>query len=319
MTGAFVPDVTGGEDELGVNHARFAQGGIDVTTSLGKLANDYLSGRLRRREITRDSAKVPRYALRSLCKSFGARPVNQLGETAIERWLETIAHKSPATRRNELGAVRRFCGWLVKNRHLRRNPCEDIAKIRQPRTVVHVVERDEVEALWGACTGPRDRALVALMFVLGLRCTDCSKLNVEDFDRRAGVLIVTGKGGHERTLPVVETTAQVLDAWIAQDPRTTGAMFPSWSGRLKAATISGRMSTLMLNAGVKHHAYDGKSAHALRRTAATETLEYSGNLRATQNLLGHADLSSMRHYIARASVGEIRDAVSSRFLPADAA
>ncbi len=284
-----------------------------MPTKLGRLSNEYLSGRVRRGELNRDSAKMPRYALRGLCVSFGDRPVNQLGTAAIERWLETISHKAPATRRNELGAVRGFCAWLVKHKHIRRNPCDDVARIRQPRHVVHVVERDEVKALWDVCETPRDRAMVSLMYVLGLRCIDSSRINVEDIDWRNGCLLVTGKGGHERVVPLVPTVERALREWIACDPRTTGPLFPSYAGRLKAATISGRVSELLYRAGVKQHAHDGRSAHALRRTAATETLDASGDLRAVANLLGHADLSSLRHYLARANVAEIKAALDLRF------
>ncbi len=290
-----------------------------TVTKLSKLANEYITGRIRRGELGRESAKMPRYALRSLCVSFGDRPVNHLNAEAIERWLETIAHKAPATRRNELGAVRGFCGWLVKHRHLRRNPCDDVAKIRQPRHVVHIVQRDEVGALWDACETERDRAIVALMYVLGLRCVDTSRINVEDIDWRNRALLVTGKGGHERVVPLVPQVERALREWIAVDPRTTGALFPSWNGRLKPATISGRVSELLYRAGVKQHPHDGRSAHALRRTAATETRDASGDLRAVQNLLGHADLSSLRHYVARADVGRVAKAVEARWDPGDAA
>lgn len=282
-------------------------------TKIGRLANEYLSGRIKRGELARDSAKMPRYALRGLAASFGDRPVNQLGSAAVERWLETISHKAPATRRNELGAVRGFCTWLVKHRHLRTNPCDDVARIRQPRHVVHTVERDEVQALWDACETPRDRCLIALMYVLGLRCIDSSRINVEDIDWRNECVTVTGKGGHERTLPLPPQVARALRDWIACDPRTSGPLFPSYAGRLKAATISGRVSELLYRANVKQHAYDGRTAHALRRTAATETLDASGDLRAVQNLLGHVDLSSLRHYLARANVAEIRSALDQRF------
>lgn len=282
-------------------------------TPLQTEANRYISGRLRRREISAESSKMPRHALRTLCTSFGARPINQLGEPAILRWLETNVHKSPATRRNELGAVRLFCQFLVREGKLRRDPTVGIGKIRQPRRVVHTLNRPAVDALWDVCEGPRDRAIVSLMFILGLRCVDTSRLNWEDWDRHNNVLIVCGKGHHERTLPVVPHVDTALRSWLAYDPRATGPMFPSPSGRLKPGTISQRVTELMWASGIKSHAYDGKSAHALRRTAATETLESSRNLKATQELLGHANLSSLDHYIKRSGVEVIAAAVQSRF------
>lgn len=282
-------------------------------TELAHLTNRYAADKVRRGDWQRASMKMPRSALSSFVASYGNRPVRSLGESAVNRWLEQIAHLAPATRRNMLGVVRGFCDWLVKHRIIRRNPCADIPKIRQPRRVVHTVPRAAVEALYDVCRTERDRCWVDLMYVTGLRCIDVSRLNVEDWDRRQRILIVTGKGMHERVVPVAGQLQQSLTAWVALCSRTTGPMFPSWDGRIKSATISGRMSYLMRDAGIKDHPFDGVSAHALRRTAATETLEASGNLRAVQNLLGHADLSSMRHYIARASIAEIAQAVEARF------
>jgi len=282
-------------------------------TPLQAEANRYIAGRLRRREISAESSKMPRHALRTLCTSFGARPINQLGEAAILRWLETNVHKSPATRRNELGSVKLFCQFLVREGKLRRDPTVGIARIRQPRKVVHTLNRPAVEALWEVCENPRDRAIVSLMFILGLRCVDTSRLNWEDWDRYNNILIVCGKGHHERTLPVVPHVEAALKTWHASDPRSTGPMFPSPTGRLKPGTISQRVTELMWSSGIKAHAYDGKSAHALRRTAATETLEASHDIKAVQGMLGHANMSSLEFYIKRSGVDVIAAAVQSRF------
>jgi len=282
--------------------------------SLRALTNRYLRERVARGELTRASTKAPRHALNTLSASFGRRPLSQFGPAAVERWLETTTHLAPATRRNMLGAVRLFCRWLVRKGHIRRDPTVDIGRIRQPRTVVHIVTTDERRALWDACATLRDRAMFVLLYGLGLRCIEVSRLNVEDWDRTAGIILVVGKGGHERVLPVLELHAAVLAQWIATDPRSTGPLFPSpHGGPIRAATISDRFAHLMRKAGVKHHAFDGKGAHALRRTAATETLSASGDLRATKDLLGHADWGSMKHYQARANANEIAAALRMRF------
>jgi integrase/recombinase XerC len=285
----------------------------EMKTKLWEQAKVYLQGRIRRGEIKVESAKMPRIALRELSTSFGDRPINQLGQPAILKWLETNVHKSPATRRNELGAVRGFCQHLVLEGKLRRDPTIGIKKIRQPRKVVHTVNRDHIRALSQVCETPRDRALVALMWVLGLRAVDISRLEVQDWDRQTNILIVTGKGMHERAVPTVPLVAQALRDWIACDPRSTGALFPSSSGRLKPATISGRVSELMYRAGVKQGPFDGMSGHALRRTAGTETYASSHDIRAVRDLLGHIDYSSLKAYVDRADVANIADAVQSRF------
>jgi site-specific recombinase XerD len=285
-------------------------GGADVQ----RLVRVYVREKRNRKEWTAASVKMPSTALRSLCDSFGQRPISQFGPKAIDRWLESTARLAPSTRRNYVNVVRAFSRWLVQHGHIRRDPCVEMARIKRPRTVVHVVTKDEAAAVWQVCHTDRDRALFALMYVLGLRCIDCSRLDVQDWDRASGVLIVTGKGMHERFMPVTDYIARLLRCHIATEPRTAGPMFPSCKGgRLTAQTISERISLLMYAAGIKTGPRDGKSPHALRRTMATETLMASHDLRATQDLLGHVDLSSMRPYIARAAVSEMAAAVRCRF------
>jgi len=279
-----------------------------------RLVTKYVRGKRTRREWTAASCKMPTTALRTLTDSFGDRPISQFGPKAVNRWLESIGHLAASTRRNYVNVVKSFSRWLVHNDHLRRDPCVDISKVKRPRTVVHVIEPADAGALWNACHTNRDRVLFTLMYVLGLRCIDCSRLNVDDWDRTANLLIVTGKGMHERFVPVTPKVATLLRTYLAEQPRTSGPLFPSpKGGRLTAQTISERISLLMYEAGIKTGPHDGKSPHALRRTMATETLIASRDLRATQNLLGHADLGSMRAYIARASVAEMEAAVHCRF------
>ena len=283
-------------------------------TEMVRLASKYVRQKQQRGEWTPASVKMPRRALGTFASSFGDRPITQLGPAAVDRWMVSISHLAASTRRNYVNVVRAFCRWLVQHGHIKRDPCVELGKVKRPRTVVHVISPDEGLALWAACRTERDRLLYVFMYVLGLRCVDCSRLCVEDWDRANNLIVVTGKGMHERYAPVTPRIATRLRCYLAENPRTSGPMFPSCKGgRLTAQTISELMSQLMYDAGIKTGPRDGKSPHALRRTMATETLNASQNLRATQNLLGHADLSSMRAYIARASVGEMAAAVTARF------
>lgn len=281
--------------------------------------SQYVKEKRARHEWTKTSAKMPTTALRTLSDSFGKRPIAQFGPAAVDRWLASTANLAPSTRKNYANVVKAFARWLVHRGYLRRDPCVNMAKIKRPRTVVHVITPDEAKALWETCSSPRDRVMFSLMYMLGLRCVDCSRLNVDDWDRQNELMVVTGKGMHERFVPVPASLASLLRIHISAQPRSCGPLFPSSKGgRLTAQTISERMSRLMYEAGIKTGPRDGKSPHALRRTMATETLIASKDLRSTQNLLGHADLSSMRAYIARASVTEMAAAVRSRF-PVEAA
>jgi site-specific recombinase XerD len=285
-------------------------------TTLTTHTTTYIVERRKRGEITARTAKNLRYTLDSLDLSFGNRPLSQLTPRAIERWLETVGHLAPSTRRNHLTAARGFCRWLVARDLLAEDPTTKVARIRQPRSVPRAMSNADVGRLWLALPDERARAILALMVWCGLRCVEVARLQVTDYDRDGGTLRVVGKGMHVRELPVPDEVAPVLDRYMASiggvrsGPLVRSSRIASQG--LSECTISTYVSRWMETAGLKVGRWDGRSAHALRHTCASDVLDSCGDLRVVQEMLGHAHLSSTAIYLRRAGMARLREAMEGR-------
>lgn len=290
----------------------------DTSAPMGTLTSwhtTYLAGRIARGEIGQRTAKGMRYSLRSFDRSFGARPLNQLGKRAVLRWLEQVGHLSPATRRNHISTVRGFCRWLVDEGLIGEDPTAGIERVRQPRSVPRAMRRDDIARLFAALPDLRARVIVTLMVEAGLRCVEVSRLDWEDWDPVAETITVRGKSGHERVLPVTSTLGRVLGDWAAMAGVVAGPLVRQdrrRNERLSAETISTYVSRWMSSAGLKRGRWDGVSAHALRHTAASDVLDACQDLRVVQAMLGHQHLATTSIYLRRASLGQMREAMEGR-------
>lgn len=152
-------------------------------------------------------------------------------------------------------------------------------------------ERDTIEP-WVAA---RDVAVLLLLYGCGLRIAEALSLNRRDAptgDR----LVVTGKGGKQRRVPVLAVVREAIGAYIAACPHRLAADGPLFvgvrGGRLHPRIVQGRVQTLRIQLGLPKEA----TPHALRHSFATHLLGAGGDLRAIQELLGHASLSTTQRY-----------------------
>lgn len=286
-------------------------------TALRQLARAYVAGRYKRGEIGAATRRNLDQTLRTLCAVHGRRPVAQLGPNMIDRWLASIAHLSPTTRRNHVSRVRRFCRWLIHCGHLRRDPTLRLDPIRQPRKAVVTLTAGEIERLL-AHVAHDDRAtlVVTLMWDACARCSEVAGIGVEDYDPQRRMLTLRGKGGHEREIPLSHRTAAMLSTYIAAHGLGHGPLLRSRNDLavgVAGATLSHYVRGWMIAAGVKVRARDGRSAHALRRTGGSELMEASGNIRVPQAYLGHARIeTTARYYLRPVALDELRSAVEAR-------
>lgn len=274
----------------------------------------YLAQRRARGEITASTAHDLRWTLGGLDRSFGDRPLSQFGPAAIDRWLESICGHAEATRREYLSRVRTFARWMVATGKLRTDPTAHVQPIRQSRRAPRTLNGVQVEALLAVLPDRRARAVVLLMVGCGLRCVEVARLRVEDYD--GPTLTVCGKGGHERTLPVPAAVRRAVDDYLDQIGVVAGPLVRSELNQhrgLSPKTLSGYVRRWMRDAGVKARALDGRSAHALRRTAASDVMDLSGDIRAVQAMLGHARLeTTAAHYLRPVTMEQMRDAMAGR-------
>lgn len=284
-----------------------------VTTLHGEIVA-YVNGRRSRGEIKASTASDLRWTLAGLDRSFGHRPLDQLGPAAIDRWLATIGNLSDATRREYLSRVRGFAQWLVATGKIRTDPTAHVPTIRQARRAPRTLSGEQVVALLRVLPDRRARAIVLLMVGCGCRCAEVASLRVEDYDRLT--ITVRGKADHERVIPVPGAVAKAIDDYLDETGVVAGPLIRSQlnpSQGVAPATLSHYVRGWMRDARIKTRALDGRSAHALRRTAASDVMERSRDVRAVQAMLGHERLeTTARSYLRPVSMDALRDAMSGR-------
>ena len=155
-----------------------------------------------------------------------------------------------------------------------------------------------------------------LEYGMGLRAGEVSRLTTRDWDQTAGTMLIRGKRLKERLLPVPPEVASVVRAYLAEVGERPGPLIRSvtrpWAG-ISPETLSHYVRHWMADAGVKRGPLDGRSGHVLRRTAATELLDACGDVRVASAFLGHSNTAvTMRHYIRRAELAQIRAAMQRR-------
>lgn len=275
----------------------------------------YLRERRARGEIGPKSFRDHRSHLYSFDRVFGDRPVQRLGLRDIERWFEANSQWSANTKRSRKSTLNRFCKYLLRRRLIAHDPFDGLGRIRVPRRVSRYLTPAEVLAVIRACPDERARLIIWIMAYVGLRCVEVARLDVTDYDPEARILFVKGKADHEREVTVPTRLADHLDRWLDQHGTMQGPLIHNYRDvgqGLEAGTISIMVVRWMYEAGVKKHPRDGRAAHSLRHTCASDVLEECGDLRVVQELLGHANLSSTEPYLKKAGLKKMAAAVENR-------
>ncbi|MGE4492213.1 MAG: tyrosine recombinase XerC [Syntrophotalea sp.] len=200
----------------------------------------------------------------------------------------------------KLSAIRSFFRYLVRQGALQVNPAETVATPRRERYLPKVLTVDEMFALIQAAASDepltvRDRAILELFYSSGLRVGELAALDVGHVDLAEGLVRVRGKGDKERIVPVGRMARQALDRYLVARgaPRQDQPLFLNYRGeRLSARSIERNLKKWLLHAGILKDA----SPHALRHSFATHLLDGGADLRAIQELLGHASLSTTQKY-----------------------
>ncbi len=180
------------------------------------------------------------------------------------------------------------------------NPGEQIATPRQEKYLPKTLTVDEmfafIESQEGAEELPRrDRAILEVLYSCGLRVSELTSLNLDSVDWGQGLVRVLGKGGKERLVPLGRQARLALERYLELRNGTGDqeALFLNYrGGRLSARSVERNFKQLLLKAGLIKDA----SPHSLRHSFATHLLDGGADLRAIQELLGHASLSTTQKY-----------------------
>jgi integrase/recombinase XerC len=216
-------------------------------------------------------------------------------------WLRR--HKrGPATVKRHLSSLRGFFRHLVDHGALRFNPALEVRAPKSaqplPRTLTREDAARQVEApADDSGSATRDRAILELFYSSGLRLAELHGLDLDAFESDLSEVRVTGKGSRQRIVPVGRKAREALRAWVRERPDHARAgeraLFVSRLGRrLSRSSIGARLSYWARRAGLGVRVHP----HRLRHSFATHLLEESGDLRAVQELLGHASISTTQVY-----------------------
>jgi site-specific recombinase XerD len=217
----------------------------------------------------------------------------------------------------KLAAIRSFYGHMVERGAIDQNPADLVPSPRRPRGLPRALRTDEVAQLLDRIPARtplevRDRALFELAYSCGLRCEEIVTLDLDSVDFDAEELRVLGKGSKTRLVPIGEPAQAALERYLATarpflgkeraNRRPESALFVSKSGRrLSASDVRRRLNLWLRTASLA----GGISPHVLRHSFATHLLEGGADLRAIQELLGHASLSTTQLY-TRIESGRLR-------------
>jgi len=209
---------------------------------------------------------------------------------------------SPRTLALTLSAWRGFYRWLARHRGFGANPVLGIRAPKAARPLPKALSVESTEQLLNeeAKDQPaliRDRAMFELLYSSGLRLGELVALNAGDgrLDLREGEVTVTGKGAKTRTVPVGARAREALAAWLAVRNAAPGekALFVGARGRrIAAGTVGVRLKRWAQRRGLRERVHP----HMLRHSFASHVLQSSQDLRAVQEMLGHASISSTQVY-----------------------
>jgi integrase/recombinase XerC len=205
----------------------------------------------------------------------------------------------PSTLRTKLSAWRSFFKFLARRGEVGLNPASGVRSPKVRRKLPQVLDVDQVSALVEIAgdepEAVRDRALLELLYSSGLRVSELAKVRWRDLDMDEGMLrVVSGKGGKTRLVPVGSRAVSALEALREQEKPQSDD--PLWLGRggqpITTGGVRARIRRRARQQGVWQRVYP----HLLRHSCASHLLESSGDLRAVQELLGHADIGTTQIY-----------------------
>jgi integrase/recombinase XerC len=236
----------------------------------------------------------------------GERGLGSITSHDIRRFIATLHGKgqSPRSLARILSSWRGFFDWLAHEKEVAANPCAGVRAPKAPRHLPQALSPDDAVRLVSfeddSEFGLRDRALFELAYSCGLRVSELTGLDLGAVDGKTGEVRVTGKGSKTRIVPVGAPALSAIEAWLVARAKLVtsakpgqSALFIGRSGqRLAPREVQRRIKRWALLAGLDVDVFP----HMLRHSFASHVLQSSGDLRAVQEMLGHASIASTQVY-----------------------
>lgn len=200
-----------------------------------------------------------------------------------------------------LSAWRSFFGYLVRDHGHAQNPASSLRPPKSPKNLPEALSPDEANRLLSIDSDDalalRDKAMFELFYSSGLRLSELKSLRLGDIDLGDGTVRVTGKGNKTRVVPVGGMAIDAIRKWMEEREKLAregeSALFLGRGGRsIGQRAIQYRISEWGVKQGMPQHVHP----HMLRHSFASHVLQSSGDLRAVQEMLGHASISTTQVY-----------------------
>ena len=247
----------------------------------------------------RDLNYLQNYCTKKNIKKWSNLKSQQLRDFISDRHRKGISGR---TLQRNLSSIRTFYRYLCKIDVVSINPAEGIITPKSTRKLPKLLDVDQtfqlLEIKENDVLAIRDKAIIELIYSSGLRLTEVISLNIDDIDFIDRVLTVIGKGKKARNLPIGKFAIQAIDDWLKSRQQLVKnnkerALFISNRGsRISPRSVQERIKRWAVKQGLSGNVHP----HMLRHSFASHILESSGDLRAVQELLGHADISTTQVY-----------------------
>ncbi len=276
----------------------------DTLTSVVDEFLDYLALQRRLSAHTVKNYRRDLQQLTEFCERDGLTSWSALKTRDLRQFSAFLHRKGLSSRsiQRMLSAIRSFYQYLIKQGLADNNPAQAVQAPKAEKRLPSTLDVDQMNALLDhtepdTFVATRDRAMMELFYSSGLRLAELAELDLRDIDFGDQLVHVTGKGQKDRVCPVGSQAIKALQDWLDKRDQTgffdQPAVFITQQGRrLGVRSIQKRLSFW----GKKHGISDHVHPHRLRHAFASHMLESSGDLRAVQELLGHADISTTQIY-----------------------
>ena len=276
-----------------------------VAAAESPLVGDFVGHLLRERRLSEHTVEGYRHDVRALLElalehktALQALQIHQIRRFVAQLHGRGLGGKSLA---RMLSAWRAFFNYLARDHGFTRNPCTGVRAPRSPKPLPKALSPDEAARLVGFAgdepLAVRDRAMFELLYSSGLRLSELTSLRHGDVSFADATVRVTGKGNKTRVVPVGSHALQALKAWLPVrellPQRNEAVLFLNQRGEaISPRTVQSRLKAWGIKQGLPGHVHP----HMLRHSFASHVLQSSGDLRAVQEMLGHASISTTQVY-----------------------
>ncbi len=228
----------------------------------------------------------------------------------VDSWIANMQKNGRAqkTMARRISALRRYYQWLMTKKVIHKDPTVKVRTPKGSQRLPRPLQRSEIDQLFDESTPQnalelRDRIVVELLYGSGLRVAELCALNEESVNLRRQTIEVIGKGSKVRTVPITAYACDLLELWIPKGSQAFDDAYTP-SGRNSRKLLVNRRGNgigrsdvrRILHRLLRSKGMTERSPHALRHTYATHLLDGGADLRAVQELLGHADLTTTQIY-----------------------